>query len=75
MFLGEVNEVWLSFYLARATMNKHIRILETFKNKGKVGPAKVYNSWVIVEHSGHLKYWHHGVGISLIDNGDTSILI
>ena len=75
MFLGEVNEVWLSFYLARATMNKHIRILETFKNKGKVGPAKVYQSWMVVEHSGHLRYWYHDVGIFLIDNVDTSILI
>ena len=73
--LGEVKEVWLSFYLPRATMNKHIRILETFKNKGKIRPAKVYQSWMVVEHSGHLRYWYHDVGIFLIDNVDTSILI
>ena len=57
-------------------MNKHIWILETFKDKGKIGPAKVHQSWMVVEHSGHLRYWYHDVGFwILIDNLATSTLI
>ena len=74
MYFDKVNDVWPSFYLARATMNKHIWILETFKDKGKIGPAKVHQSWMVVEHGGHLRYWYQDEDF-LINNADTSRLI